>query len=268
MTNKPRHPHRKSLPQKLAKLFRPWHRRVGIISALFVILVALTGMLINHSHYLALDSMRVQQKWLLDHYAIKSPEKTSVFSLSPLLASTDNLLWQDDTQLLEAANTILSAVEYQGLIVAIDNNNLYLISQQGELLEKQDSSTGLPSDLKALTVMVNDNDSELWLNSDNGIYLADSELIEWRTAVPNIKPKWQTPIKHKANQAIIDKITQQARASHLTWERVLLDLHSGRIIGLSGPWLMDIIALSLIMMAISGLYLWQQTKPKKRKPNA
>jgi hypothetical protein len=267
MTNKPRHPHRKSLSQKLAKLFRPWHRRIGIISVIFVILVALTGMLINHSHHLALDSMHVKQKWLLDHYSIKAPEQTSLFSLSPVLASTDNLLWQADTQLLEAANTILSAVEYQGLIIAIDSNYLYLISQQGELLEKQDRSTGLPSDLKALAVMVKGDDSELWLNSDNGIYLADSELIEWHTAKPNSQLQWQIPIKNRTNHSVIEKITQQARASHLTWERVLLDLHSGRIIGLSGPWLMDIVALSLILMAISGLYLWWQTKPKKRKTN-
>jgi uncharacterized iron-regulated membrane protein len=39
-------------------------------------------------------------------------------------------------------------------------------------------------------------------------------------------------------------------------ERVILDLHSGRFFGKLGPWLFDIAALLLILLSLSGAWIW------------
>jgi len=45
------------------------------------------------------------------------------------------------------------------------------------------------------------------------------------------------------------------RGQGLTVERVLLDLHSGRILAAAGVWLMDVVAVCMIVLALSGLIL-------------
>ncbi|MDX1279638.1 PepSY-associated TM helix domain-containing protein [Shewanella colwelliana] len=260
MSNKPRHPHRKTLNQQLAKLFRPWHRRLGIASALLVAMVSISGILINHSNQLAIDSSHVTQAWLLDHYGIKPPNEIKIFQTKPLLAITDNLLWLNDKRILEANAPLISAMVYQQMFVAIDESNLYILSAEGELLEQQSRATGLPDNIEAIAIQKD----RLFLKTQEGQFVADAELIEW--AATTVKPTlvWQQGLDGRKITAAKAQVSLLSRSNNLTWERVLLDLHSGRIVGLSGQWLMDLVALSLIFMAFSGLYLWRQAKPKKR----
>ncbi len=265
MTNKPRHPHRKPLWQKLAKIFRPWHRRLGIASALLVVMVAVSGVLINHSNDFKLDTAHVHQGWLLDHYGIKAPGQIAIYASEPLLAASDNLLWLRDKPVLEAQGPLLGALAYGEHYVAIDAQHLYLLDQQGALLEQQSRATGLPQDLRALALLPTGDAGQLWLNTASGSYLSDSDLIEWQESKPLVALDWQTPLADASSETISKALSLKARAMHLSWERVLLDLHSGRIVGLPGSLMMDLVALCLIFMAISGLYLWQQAKPRKRK---
>ena len=53
------------------------------------------------------------------------------------------------------------------------------------------------------------------------------------------------------------------RGKGLTVERVLLDLHSGRILGKVGPLLMDLVAVFLIVLSLSGLILAKVRNRKK-----
>ncbi len=42
----------------------------------------------------------------------------------------------------------------------------------------------------------------------------------------------------------------------VTWDRVLLDLHTGRFFGSAGPYVMDAAAILLLVVASSGVYNW------------
>jgi len=46
------------------------------------------------------------------------------------------------------------------------------------------------------------------------------------------------------------------RGEVLPVERVLLDLHSGRFFGKIGPWLFDIAAALLILLSLTGSWIW------------
>jgi len=50
------------------------------------------------------------------------------------------------------------------------------------------------------------------------------------------------------------------RGEVLPVERVLLDLHSGRFFGRFGPWIFDTIAVLLILLALSGTWIWLKRK--------
>ncbi|RTR40187.1 PepSY domain-containing protein [Shewanella canadensis] len=259
MIHKHHHHRKKSLRTQITKQLRPWHRSLGVISALFILLMALTGMLINHSNHLSIDSAHVEQKWLLDYYGITPPNQINIYQTSPLkLASSDNLIWIDNRLTVEADSSIKGMLSLGRMLIAVDSNNLYLLSKEGELLEKQDAATGLPRGIQAIGY-----DEQVWLKASDGTYLADDDLIEWEQTQTLAPIAWSKPLVEVSVVNEREMIALQARSSHLTWERVLLDIHSGRFFGSLGPWFMDLVALALIIMSISGIYIWQQQKPKK-----
>ncbi|EDQ00373.1 PepSY-associated TM helix domain-containing protein [Shewanella benthica] len=250
----------KRLGKKLAKQFRPWHRRLGIFCSLFIMLMAISGVVINHSNHLSIDSAPVQQAWLLDYYGITPANKLVIYQTQPLsLASSDNLVWVRHRLAVEADSPIKGMLTLGKMILAVDSNNLYIVSQDGELMEKQDASMGLPRGIEAIGF-----DGQAWLKTQAGYFMADDDLIEWTQAMPFAPIPWSQALDTPAAQAEADTISLLARSSHLTWERVILDIHSGRFFGSFGPWFMDLVALSLIIMAISGIYLWVQGRPKKK----
>ncbi|MGS0680289.1 PepSY-associated TM helix domain-containing protein [Shewanella sp. 125m-7] len=246
-----------NLRVKILRQLRPWHRRIGIFSTLFVIFIAVTGVLINHSNHLSLDTAHVKQAWLLDYYGIKAPTNIAVYQSSPqTLSSSGNQVWLNDKLILEANTEVLAIAIKQEIIVAIDSHQLYLLSAQGDLFETQSAATGLPNNIQALGY-----GEELWLQTTTGQYKADSDIIEWTAIKPLVAIDWVHPI----DDADTTKVAEQIRASRLSWERVLLDLHSGRLFGSLGPWIMDLVALSLLIMAFSGIYIWLQQKPARKK---
>lgn len=52
--------------------------------------------------------------------------------------------------------------------------------------------------------------------------------------------------------------------SSLDWKKIAGELHSGKIIGLTGRLLMDIAAAALVVLAVTGIYLWALPKWQRR----
>jgi hypothetical protein len=50
-------------------------------------------------------------------------------------------------------------------------------------------------------------------------------------------------------------ISIETAVGDIHWERVLFDVHSGRLFGRYGPWLMDIMAVLFVVLAVSGLVM-------------
>ena len=44
----------------------------------------------------------------------------------------------------------------------------------------------------------------------------------------------------------------------LNWQRLLQDLHAGRLFGLAGQLLMDLAALLLVVLAFTGVIIWSR----------
>ena len=63
---------------------------------------------------------------------------------------------------------------------------------------------------------------------------------------------------------------QAYRGSGLSLERVILDLHSGRIVGQWGVYVVDGAALLFLALVITGLWMWmkQEIKTYGRRPAA
>ena len=97
------------------------------------------------------------------------------------------------------------------------------------------------------------------LRSSDGLYRADPALLSWDRVADDPDPiRWAKPAA--TDEAMLATLRADYLGSILSLERVLLDLHSGRILGRFGPWLMDLAAVLLLVLAVTGIWLWNVRK--------
>jgi len=247
----------RTLKARLIRHLREWHRRLGILAAFFLIFLSLSGIALNHTNWLTLAHQPIKTGWLLNYYGI-NPPKDIRFYHSGKLRLTDNLVWLEERLLLESETPVVSLAKFQQYWIVLTSSQLSMYNIEGELLDQLDSNSGLPSDISGLSISKN----SILLKSSMGTYQSDKNLIAW-TQVQMIKePEWFLP--EHASQQQINEATLQFKSQFLNWERIILDAHSGRILGDFGVLLMDLVALILILLSVSGLYIWVRYARSKR----
>jgi hypothetical protein len=245
-----RHKRRKS-PAKLLKSLYIWHRYIGLAAALFVILLTVTGLVLNHTEDLSLDSNHVGSSLLLDWYGIDAPDNINGFNVGAIsITAVGNHIYWNTSRIPQANAPLVGAVEFAGLVVIGIEGQLLLFTASGELVERLDGATGVPAGMQALGLTPA---GELAIHAAHGYYRTDDNFLEWHET-ENLEAEWS---RSAAPSPELRSALQQAwRGTGLTLERVLLDLHSGRILGSWGVYLVDAAAVLFLMLAISGVWLW------------
>ncbi|PHR85256.1 MAG: hypothetical protein COA59_02505 [Colwellia sp.] len=256
----------KSLHNRLIRHLREWHRKLGIIAAFFIIFLSISGVALNHTTTLSLAHKPIRNLWLLDHYGIAPPNDIRFYQQGSLQV-TNNLVWLDGKLLIESSADIISAGVMSAKVssntivdvfVIASQTHLYIYNVQGELLDQLGVETGIPEGIEALSI---DNDLVI-VKTSSGYYQSDSDFFYWQAISPLMEPLWIT-----AQSVSLQKQQQAAlayRAQFLTLERIVLDAHSGRILGLVGVLFMDAVAILLILLSLSGLYIWIRYARSKR----
>src|SRR2546423_4072410 len=77
----------------LLRLLRRWHARIGFAALLFFLILAVTGLALNHGQSLGLDGRFVHAEWLARWYGLKSqPPRRGVRSGHPVLTAANGRL--------------------------------------------------------------------------------------------------------------------------------------------------------------------------------
>jgi len=240
------------------KLFKLWHRRLGILAALFIILLSVTGIALNHTSAFNSDQQTISNKWLLDHYKIKKPAELRYYS-KPNITVTDNLVWLDEHLLIEISEGfVIAAGKLNSFNVIVLKDEIFLYDQQGMLIDHLNINYGVPRNIQ----QVHFNDHSLIIKTLQGYWQVDDQFLSWQELSMTQEPIWALSVEIEDKKKEI--IELNFRSHFLTLERVILDVHSGRIFGTLGVVVMDLAAIILILLAFSGLYLWAYTKKSKR----
>lgn len=252
----------KSLHARLIRHLREWHRKLGIIAAFFIIFLSISGVALNHTDTLSLAHQPITNSWLLDHYGIAPPSDVRFYQQNSLQV-TNNLLWFNDQLLLDSTSEIIAATlipwaQNSNAILAVSSDQIYLYSQQGELIDQLGEALGVPNNILALSVERN----SIIVSTESGYYQTNSDFFEWQAVNFVIEPNWIKPIQ--ASEQAMTKAELAYRSQFLTLERIILDAHSGRILGLFGVLLMDAVAVLLILLSLSGVYIWIRYARAKR----
>ena len=253
-----RHPKNKSRARLLRSLYI-WHRYFGLATALFVVLLSVTGIALNHTEELQLDAMHVRSDALLDWYGIHAPDSlVSYHAGASTLSQLGNQLYWNLQPVPASGGALAGAVEYAGMTVAGLENGLLLFTRSGELIEQLGPAAGVPA---VITAVGSDSDGKLVVRTAGGDYRTDENFIEW-TAAAESTVTWAVAARPEPQLA--HDLGRVWRGTGLTLERILLDVHSGRILGDAGVWLVDAAALLFLLLAGSGLWLWSRRRASAR----
>ncbi len=230
-----------------------WHRVAGLVSALFVLLLAGTGLLLNHSDELRLDRRHVGAELLLDLYDIRPPAEPIGFRVGQhWVTQLGERLYYDARELPERADRLIGAVQLRSTLAVAVAGRLLLLSSEGELIERLGDAEGVPAGMQRLGVAAH---GRLVIRAAHGDYSADPDTLEWVHATPE-GIAWAEPAPPP--EALRSRLLRAYRGTGLPLERVLLDLHSGRILGPWGVYLVDGAAALFLLLALTGLWMWSR----------
>lgn len=227
-----------------------WHRYVGIIAALFVVVLALTGILLNFTDRLQLDQTHLNNSWLLDHYNIGDFPVTSFHAGTHIVSQASEYIYLDGEYKLHLLQDLVGAIKLNKELLLATEASLLLINTDGEIIEEIGTYSGLPE--KPLGISITGGKYPV-VRGVNTYWKGSEELTAWQP-LHGPHPKWSAPTDTPEN--IISSIQEHARGHEINLERVFLDLHSGRLLGRWGQHVMSAAAVLMLVLAITGTVMW------------
>ncbi len=234
-----------------------WHRRIGAALALWLLFLCISGLLLNHGNGLGLDRRHLDWPWLLSLYGMEARVPQSGWRAGGhYLSEAGGRLYLDDHVLAGIEGRLVAALALEeGILVATDRALAWL-GPDGAVIDQQDSLDGLPPRLLALGLA---REGTLAVRGEQGVWLLDPVTGQWRRR-PEEAIQWASP--EPLPGALRRRLARAQRGGGPSIERLLLDLHSGRVFGLSGTILADLAAILLGALALSGLWMWW---PRRRR---
>lgn len=232
---------------------------MGLLSALFVLLLAVTGLLLNHSDSLELDEARLTPAWLKVFYRFGSPG-VRTFRLEDLwFSQLDGSLYRGAEPLADCEGALVGAVSYRRFrVLACEGEVLVLTADGEQMVERLRAVHGLSVPVRGLALC----GAELCLRGKTEIQRLNLDALEWSVQPDTGDLAWSSPVV--TPKALRRQLETAYLGQAVSWERLLLDLHSGRILGGWGVWLVDLMAVLFVFLAGSGLLVWTLGRRRRR----
>lgn len=240
-----------------------WHRRLGLLALAFIFILSITGIMLNHTEYLAMDETHIESDLLLNWYELNpTGEPVSYKAEQHVITQWDNQLFYNSDTLFNNKNILIGAVLTNEMIVLALDRSILLLNTSGEIIEHINMPIKFDR-IKKIGVL---SQSVVIQTNDEKIFLADEDILNWQvTKSDNINWSATSPL----DDAQKEKLKQAYRGQGLSLERVILDLHSGRLFSSNwGIYIMDGSAIIMILLSLSGFWVWftrrQKMKLKRR----
>jgi len=223
---------------------------VGLSLVIFILFLSTSGIALNHSGGLELDRRYVSWSWLLDAYGLEVPTPAASFVDSGHRATLlGERLFLDGRDMGQKEPTLTGIANLGSLLVIGGEQTVYLLTTDGQLVEAID----LGAQLNGPIEQVGRSDGRAILKSAGTLYQSDPDIAMFEVRDDESVDYWSVPTPPDAAEMAVLETAWRGRG--VTVERLLLDLHSGRVFGGAGPLFMDVVAILLIALSLSGLIL-------------
>ncbi len=200
-------------------LFR-WHRRIGITSAVFVLVLAVSGILLLLSSPLSLDTTNLRGNWV-----------SKAYNLTP---------------------------KSQILGVDMGNDN-WVVSVDGLVYVGEKPPVSISSSL--LTIGMQDEYIALYSENETIFVLTDGQIVERQPRIGELPEAKLIPVPQHIELQILKRYSGQGMPA----SRVILDIHTGRVFGTLGPWVMGLASVLLIALSLSGIIMWSTAGQRRNR---
>lgn len=248
-------PRKRRLAEKFRSLYL-WHRYAGLVAALLAAWLAVTGIVLNHTEDLDLPRTHVGQRWLLALYNIEPPTALRGQRIGDhWLTVSGDRVYLDGAFIGHAAFAAATPTAF-GFAVAFPDR-VKLFTADAVLIEE------LPFPASSASIdAIAAQDGRLLIRAGGRVYASDADVtafepVDAAIALPQ-------PEREPLPEALAAIIAGDVLAHSLDWERVMLDLHSGRLFGRAGVWMADIAGVLLLLLAATGVIVWLQRARARR----
>jgi len=228
-----------------------WHRKVGITAAFFVMLLVVTGLLLNHTDKLTLQNIYVKNDTLLKWYHIQPKGQIKSFRVEKhWFTQIGSHLYFDQKELAVHIENLFGAVRISdGFVIALDES-LLILTLSGEIVEGISGTDGVPAGVISIGLS---ESGDIVISAAHGSYLADIDSPEWQE-YKGSSVIWSD--SREIPKDLYEQLLLLYRGKGLPLERLIQDLHSGRILGDAGVLLVDFMAVLFLLLAMSGAWMW------------
>lgn len=222
---------------------------MGIAVSLFVVLLVVTGWVLNHTAELGLARLSIQVPWISAWYGLRGEVPATGYT-----ASGRWLIAGENGALLDGKPTDFKLRDVIGM-TASDNffaiasrDELVLVDKQGRLVDRIAAAQlpgGAIERIGAAPSVIVLQGAGTYSSADGVTWTLFEGETDWSAAQP-LPPNQREYAKQLAPA--------------LSMERIMQDVHSGRVLGRFGSYLIDAMGLLLLLLAGSGLWMFFRHK--------
>lgn len=234
----------------------PWHQRLGLIFSGVFVVVILTGIGLNHTGGLKLDQRFITYAWLLDWYGMEPKGKPTAYQAEGWAISWDRHLYWGGELIDPEGGPLRGAIALSDVRSVATSDALYLLTRSGALIERIEPPFLPPGTIQRIGQLSN----RLIVLTSGGTYRGDLDGGTWDEIEPTDEVVWST--SENLPEAERDAVLQAYRGQGVSVYRVMLDLHSGRLFGELGVWVVD--ASAVVLLFLVGTGVWYALRVKRR----
>ena len=243
-------------------VWKKHHKWVGVCFVFFMLMFCLSGIVLNHRALFA--AYDVNRCWLPSDYHFKQWN-------GGLLKGS--LKWQSGS--------------CGKCVLIYGNSGVWLTSDGGRIFRDFNSGFPLGADFKNIKSLVVAPDSSLWAANQFGLYRYDILAQAWEGVGLELKDEDKiSDLTFKGDTLLVvgrsyvysstdyrhfDVLQLKAAVGYdgkVSLFRMVWSAHNGEIFGSMGKWLMDGVAIILILLSFTGVLYWLLPKYiRKRKPS-
>lgn len=242
-----------SLRRRFNLFLHHWHRRIGVTASVFLIWMAVSGWLLNHTSALDLAHRMVTLTPITAHYGLHANlPKQALVAGSHWLATGADKAVLDGRKIAITLSQPRGMVKHTGMLFVATATRVILLAADGTLIDKIDAPLTRIDRIGS---------------GCNGVVVADSERrlvthegVAWSSCHGSVQWARSAALTPAQRDTVAPLL-----APGISVERLLLDLHSGRFFGAWGPYFVDAVGLALTVLALSGIWLFvRHRKPHRR----
>lgn len=252
------------VPRAKGNRVRPltrWYRVLGIASILIVSITVLTGLALNHGDALDL-SHRHPHNAVVDKLYHQSVRNLPDGFSTPRgwLTQLGAVIYLDTRALAEHDAPLVGALVLKDALLLAYSDGLVQYDTDNKMVESYGALDGLALPLTRLGT----NADAAIIETAGGARRFDFRQGTTGTVAKQAMIEWATPAR--LPHELVASLAENYRGEGVSYERVLLDLHSGRLFGPYGEWIVDGAALCLLTLALNGTYMFFKFRRSAQRP--